>query len=127
MIGYVMLGVDDLSKAREFYDPLLAMLGAVPGDWSNERSTLYVSQPGKPMFAITKPYNGQPASAGNGSMVALPCTSPATVDDIYVWVLANGATDEGAPGERGGEGSGFYGCYFRDALGNKLCVFYLVP
>ena len=69
MIGYVMLGVDDLSKAREFYDPLLAMLGAVPGDWSNERSTFYVSQPGKPMFAITKPYNGQPASAGQRNAI----------------------------------------------------------
>lgn len=127
MIGYVMLGVNDLNKAREFYDPLLAKLGAVPGDWSNERSTFYVSQPGKPMFAITKPYDGQPASAGNGSMVALPCASPALVDEIYAWVLANGATDEGAPGERGGEGSGFYGCYFRDALGNKLCVFHYAP
>ena len=125
MIGYAMLGVDDLAKAREFYDPLLAMLGAVVGDWSNERSTFYVSGPGQTMLAITKPFNGQPASVGNGSMLALPCASPAQVEQIYAWVLANGASDEGAPGERGGDGSGFYGCYFRDTSGNKLCVYHL--
>lgn len=125
MIGYAMLGVDDLAKAREFYDPFLAMLGAAPGDWSNERSTFYVSQAAQPMLAITRPFDGQPASVGNGSMLALPCASVERVEQIYAWVLAHGASDEGAPGERGGDGSGFYGCYFRDPSGNKLCVYHL--
>lgn len=122
MIGYVMLGVADLAQARAFYDPLLAKLGAQPGEWSSERSVFYVSRPGQPMFAITLPYDGQPATAGNGTMVALPCASRALVDEVHAWAMAQGARDEGAPGERGGDE--FYGCYFRDALGNKLCVFH---
>jgi predicted lactoylglutathione lyase len=58
-------------------------------------------------------------------MLALPCRSVQQVETIYRWALAQGAADEGAPGERGGEGSGFYGCYFRDPAGNKLCLYHL--
>ena len=122
MIGYVMLGTNDLVQARAFYDPLMAKLGAVPGAWTSERSVFYVNG-NQPMLSITKPFDGEAATAGNGTMVGLPAASRELVDELYAWALANGATDEGAPGIRGGEGSPFYGSYLRDALGNKLCIF----
>jgi predicted lactoylglutathione lyase len=72
------------------------------------------------MLAICKPYDGQPATAGNGVMIALAADSRAEVDKTYAAAIAAGGKDEGEPGLRGGE---FYGAYFRDLDGNKLCVF----
>ena len=71
-------------------------------------------------IAVTKPFDGKPASFGNGVMVALDARDPAQVDRIHAIALANGGSDEGAPGVRGG---GFYAAYFRDPDGNKLNAF----
>ena len=73
------------------------------------------------MIGLTKPYNGQPATVGNGVMVALEATDRAQVDRLHRLALSLGGTDEGAPGPRG-EG-GFYAAYFRDPDGNKLNAF----
>ena len=72
-------------------------------------------------MAATKPYDGKTATAGNGTMVALQAKDKAQVDRLYKIALANGGTDEGAPGPRGDEG--FYAAYFRDPDGNKLNAF----
>ena len=72
------------------------------------------------MLALCKPYDEKPAVPGNGNMVALSAPSPDVVQKVHALALANGGSDEGAPGERM---PGFYGAYFRDLDGNKVCVF----
>jgi predicted lactoylglutathione lyase len=81
-----------------------------------------------PMVAIGPPYDGQAATAGNGAMIALVLDTRAKVDAMHAAALAAGGTDEGAPGVRGDEGpQAFYGAYFRDLDGNKLCAFRVGP
>ena len=77
----------------------------------------------KPSFAVMTPHDGQAATVGNGTMVALVYREPAQVNAMHTKALALGGNDEGAPGDRGG---GFYGAYFRDLDGNKLCAFCMV-
>ncbi|MGB5947936.1 MAG: VOC family protein [Parvibaculum sp.] len=121
MIGYVTLGSNDRQKAGAFYDELLGLLGAkramVDGDrfigWSNGQGA---------MLAVIKPFDGNPATVGNGNMVSLAVGSRENVDKIHAKALALGGKDEGAPGLRGGN---FYGAYFRDLDGNKLCAFHM--
>jgi catechol 2,3-dioxygenase-like lactoylglutathione lyase family enzyme len=119
MIGYVTLGTNDFDRATVFYDALLAGMGAKRFE-ETDRFVYYGKRPGLGMLAIMKPYNGEPATVGNGVMVALGLRNRAAVDDMHQLALALGAADEGAPGPRG---EGFYGAYFRDLDGNKLCVF----
>ncbi|MBM7060399.1 VOC family protein [Pseudomonas sp. UL073] len=119
MIGYVTLGVRDMDKAKAFYGELLADLGAkVVVDLG--RLALYGVAPGQPMFGICTPYDGAPAQAGNGTMIALTAASTEQVDALHAKALALGATDEGAPGHRMPT---FYGAYVRDLDGNKLAFF----
>ena len=119
MIGYTTLGVKDLAKSEQFYSAVFAELGAklVMG---MDRMKLFGTGPGAPMFGICLPYDGKPASAGNGTMVAIQCDTTAKVDAVYKKARELGASDEGEPGQRG---PGFYGAYIRDADGNKLCFF----
>src|SRR5262249_38930408 len=120
MIGYVTIGTNNKSKALKFYDELLKEFGA--GRFmENEQFTAYSAGQDKPGIGITTPYDGNPATVGNGMMVALQTISPAKVDAIYKKAISMGATDEGKPGPRGD--SGFYAGYFRDLDGNKLNVF----
>jgi predicted lactoylglutathione lyase len=80
------------------------------------------------MFAIGAPYDGKPATAGNGAMMALALDTRAKVDALYAAAIAAGGADEGAPGVRGEEGpQAFYGAYFRDLDGNKFCAFRVGP
>ncbi|MEY2756829.1 MAG: hypothetical protein RIR33_607 [Pseudomonadota bacterium] len=118
MIGYTTIGAKDIDKALAFYDALLADLG---GKRVMELAAgqLYGFAQG-PLFGVTKPYDGQAQHSGNGNMIALRCPSRDKVNDLHAKALALGGRDEGAPGDRGG---GFYGAYFRDLDGNKLCVF----
>ncbi|BBM85173.1 VOC family protein [Candidatus Uabimicrobium amorphum] len=121
MIGYVTLGTNDLEKAAKFYDELFAEMG---GKRFMEMETFiaWVVAPGKPGLGITKPFDGNPATVGNGTMVALEATSKEDVQKIYNKAIELGAQDEGKPGPRGDDG--FYAGYFRDLDGNKLNVFY---
>jgi len=111
-----------MPRAAAFYDALLAELG---GKRFMEMETFIAwgNTPGQPMMAIIKPYDGQPATAGNGVMVALAADSPETVDRVHKKALELKAQDEGAAGPRGDDG--FYAGYFRDLDGNKLVVFCL--
>lgn len=120
MIGYITLGTNNFERAAAFYDELLAVYGA-KRTLQTEKMILWSNgKPGRPSLGIIKPYDKNPATVGNGTMVALGINEPAKVDELHKKALALGATDEGAPGSRGG---GFYGAYFRDLDGNKLCVF----
>lgn len=119
MIGYVTLGSNDLAGAARFYDALLAELGA-RRFMENERLIAWSVSPGQPALGVIKPYDGQPACVGNGSMVALVVDSKDKVDRLYARAIELGARDEGAAGPRG---EGFYAGYFRDPDGNKLNVF----
>jgi catechol 2,3-dioxygenase-like lactoylglutathione lyase family enzyme len=127
MIGYIVLGTNDLDRALGFYDTLLAQIGGkrlmtMP---DGRGFTLYGAGRDKPMLAVTRPYDGAAASAGNGTMVALAAADRAQVDALYATAIGAGAADEGAPGERGVDPAGraFYGAYFRDPDGNKVCAY----
>ncbi|MBB5519418.1 VOC family protein [Amphiplicatus metriothermophilus] len=124
MIGYVTLGTNDLKKAAGFYDELVKELGArrvMEADtfvaWSTDMNA--------PAISVIKPYDGAPASVGNGTMVALAVDGPEKVKAVHAKALALGGKDEGAPGPRGD--GGFYAAYFRDLDGNKINVFCMVP
>lgn len=128
MIGYVTLGTDDLDRSRAFYDALFAEIGASRLMEMDSGFTLYGTGWGKPGVAVTRPYDGEPASAGNGNMVSLVVDGRDKVDRLHARALALGGSDEGAPGLRGPEGDrAFYGGYFRDPDGNKFCVFRMGP
>lgn len=116
MIAYTTIGTNDLPRAAAFYDALLAEVGAGRAI-DMGRLIAYAAAKGQPMFAICTPENGKPATAGNGTMIALAAENPAAVDRLHAKALALGATDEGAPGVRGGM---FYIGYFRDLDGNKV-------
>lgn len=120
MIGYITLGTKNLEKAVAFYDALLAELGAARF-MQSERFVAWAVAPDKPAFSVCLPYDGKPASVGNGTMIALTVNSSEKVDAVYARALQLGATDEGPPGPRM---DGFYAAYFRDLDGNKLNVFF---
>lgn len=119
MIGYTCLGTNNKARAVAYYDALLALLGA-SRYYETARGIGWGVAPDQPMFAINTPFDGGPASVGNGAMVALSAATPQQVDAFYAKALELGGSDEGAPGPRG---DGFYGAYFRDLDGNKLAVF----
>ena len=119
MVGYVTLGTNDFQKAAKFYDALFADIGG-RRVFDLESFIAWSTGPGVPAVSIVKPFDGKPATVGNGVMVALAATSKAQVDQIYAKAIALGATDEGKPGPRG---DGFYAGYFRDPDGNKLNAF----
>ena len=119
MIGYVTLGTNDLARGAKFYDALAAEMG-VGRMMENESFIAWGTPGGGAGIGLTKPFDGQPASVGNGVMVALEAKDTAQVDKLYAIALEQGGTDEGAPGDRGG---GFYAGYFRDLDGNKLNAF----
>ncbi len=120
MIGYITLGTNDLEKAGQFYDALLAELGA-RRTMTDERMLGWSTGEGALVSVIT-PFDELTATAGNGTMIALDVKTGDAVERLYRRAIELGATDEGAPRDRGSQ-MGFYGGYFRDLDGNKL-VFY---
>jgi catechol 2,3-dioxygenase-like lactoylglutathione lyase family enzyme len=119
MKGYVSLGTNDFDRAIVFYEALLADLGA-QRFWDEPGFVAWTCGPDTPGLALTKPFDGKPATVGNGTMVAIAVKDRATVDGMHAKALELGAQDEGAPGPRT---STFYGAYFRDLDGNKLCAY----
>ena len=119
MIGYTMVGTNDLEKATSFYDAVLGELGA-KRSFGGERMQFYGAAANTPGFAVCRPHDGKAATAGNGTMIALAAPSREVVDKVHAKALASGGRDEGAPGPRS---ETFYGAYFRDLDGNKICVF----
>jgi len=131
MIGYVTLGSDDMPRARAYYDELFGSIGAKRiMEFGDDLGgfTMWGTGLDKPGVAVTNPYNKQPAAAGNGNMTAIAMNSRSKVDQFYNKAIELGGTDEGPPGLRGDEGpQAFYGAYFRDLDGNKLCAFRIGP
>ncbi len=119
MIGYVTLGTSDLARGAAFYDVIAQEMG-VRRMMENEQFIAWGLPGGGAGLGLTKPFDGKAASVGNGVMVALAAKDRPQVDRIHALALANGAMDEGGPGERF---PGFYAAYFRDLDGNKLNVF----
>ncbi len=122
MIGYVTLGTNDKDKALKFYDEFFKVIG-IGRLWETDQFTSYGEGLTEPQISITLPYDGKPATVGNGTMVAIFVDSTDKVHALHNKAMELGAKDEGAPGARG-EG-GFYAGYFRDLDGNKLNVFTL--
>ncbi len=124
MISHVFTGIQDFDKSFSFYSALMTELGLVlkfkdaGKPWAG---WMPADQP-RPLFVIGKPYNGEAAEHGNGQMVALLAASRATVQRAYDAALAHGGTCEGPPGLRPQYHPNYYGAYFRDPDGNKLCV-----
>jgi catechol 2,3-dioxygenase-like lactoylglutathione lyase family enzyme len=117
MIAYTTIGTPDIEKAKAFYLELLADLG-VSIFMDLGRLAVLATPGGGGMLAVCTPYNGEPANPGNGNMVAITPGSKELVDRLHAKALQLGGTDEGAPGQRM---DGFYGAYFRDPDGNKVC------
>ncbi|MEZ5856290.1 MAG: VOC family protein [Hyphomicrobiaceae bacterium] len=128
MIGYVTVGTNDLDKARQFYADLLAILGAKELMRFDSGATIYGPSFQQPSLCVLNPFDGKAATVGNGMMVAFAAGSRANVDALHAKALTLGGRDEGAPGLRGPDGpQAFYGAYFRDLDGNKLCAFHVGP
>ena len=119
MIGYATLGTNDLTRAGAFYDALLGELGATR-QLELPRVIFWAVGKGTPMLGAITPFDGKPATVGNGTMVALAIDSQEKINALHAKALELGGTDEGAPGERM---PGFYAAYFRDPDGNKLTFF----
>ena len=127
MIGYVTLGTNDREKSSKFYDALCGELG-VGRMMENEQFIAWGKPGGGAGIGLTKPYDGNAATAGNGNMASIVCDSRAKVDALHAKALELGGSCEGPPGVRGDEGPGaFYGAYFRDPDGNKLAAFRIGP
>ena len=119
MIGYVTLGTNDLPRAGKFYDALAAELGTARM-MDFETFIAWGTPGGAAGIGLTKPFNGEAASAGNGVMVAFQAKDQAQVQRLYDIAIASGGTCDGPPGPRG---DNFYAGYFRDLDGNKLNAF----
>ncbi len=117
MIGYVTVGTNDLAAALQFYDALFASIGA-NRLWRHGHMAAWGRSRLAPAVCIASPYDGKPATVGNGTMVALLMADRASVDTLHAKALELGGSNEGSPGARGKHG--FYGGYFRDLDGNKL-------
>ena len=119
MIGYVTLGTNDLPRAAAFYDKIAGALG-VSRMMENDTFIAWGTPGASAGIGLTKPFDGNVATIGNGVMVALECKDRAQVDEIYNLAISLGAKCEGPAGERW---PGFYAGYFRDPDGNKLNAF----
>ena len=119
MIGYVTLGTSDLPRAAKFYDAIATELG-VGRMMEFDNFIAWGAPGGGAGIGLTKPFDGKPASVGNGVMVALEAKDTEQVQRLYDIALANGGACEGPPGPRGDT---FHAAYFRDPDGNKLNAF----
>ncbi|MEL6946284.1 MAG: VOC family protein [Pseudomonadota bacterium] len=133
MISYVSVGSNDIGLSKLFYNAILPALGfrleegpeglsyilaTVSGDEDEANAS-----PPPPDFYVKPPFDGQPASAGNGSMVAFEASTQQQVRDLHAAALAAGGTDEGSPGFRPSYGPRFYVAYLRDPFGNKIALY----
>ncbi len=116
MIGYVTLGTNDLPRAAQFYDAIAVELGT-SRMMEGEGYIAWGTPGGGAGVCAMHPFDGNPASVGNGTMIALVAKNEGQVDRLHAIALASGGSCEGLPGTRGG---GFYAAYFRDPDGNKL-------
>lgn len=124
MIGYVTVGADDLARAKRFYSAFLPALGYQLHEGTEGLSFVPPGEPAHlPDFYVKPTFDGRPATAGNGTMIAFDARSQAQVRTLYAAALAAGGSDEGAPGFRDAYGPSFYVSYLRDPQGNKIALY----
>ncbi|PLS21742.1 VOC family protein [Neptunicoccus cionae] len=127
MIAYVTVGADDMAAAKEFYQAFLPALGYTltegPEGLSYALPVPTGQTPVLPDFYVKPTFDGRPASAGNGTMIAFEAKANADVRTLHAAALKAGGTDEGQPGYRAAYSPNFYVCYLRDPQGNKLALF----
>lgn len=123
MFSHLNIGITDFDRAFAFYDAVLRQLDLVLR-FRDEGSWAAWAKPGtqRPLIVINLPFNGLPATAGNGQMTALLASSRAAVDRCHAIALEGGGLSEGEPGLRPAYHADYYGAYVRDPDGNKLCV-----
>ena len=125
MFSHIMIGTNDLDKAKTFYDALLGTLGVPPGRVDRHR-IFWRTKTGT--FSVSKPINGEPACCANGGTIGFAAASQAEADAFHAAGLAHGGkTCEDPPGIREGSGVKLYIAYLRDPDGNKLCALHRVP
>ena len=120
-VGGVMVGANDIERAKQFYDTVLGEIGMSALMEHPSGGRIYGGGD-HPMFSVVRPFDGQSATAGNGTMVSFSCDSRDEAAAMYAKAMTSGGTCEGEPGPRGD--TGFYGAYFRDPEGNKFCAFH---
>ncbi|RVU43703.1 VOC family protein [Rubrivivax rivuli] len=125
MFSHLMIGTNDLPKAKAFYDSLLGTLGVKPGFVDRHR-VFWRTPTG--IFSVTQPINGEPATVANGSTIGFAAQSEA---EVQAWhaagIAAGGTTCEDPPGVREGTAGKLYLAYLRDLDGHKLCAMYRLP
>ncbi len=122
-LNYVMIGSNDVVKARSFYDAVVPKIGGKVIAEYMPHAVCYELRGGGSMWVAT-PFDKEAATVGNGNMVGLLCESEAEVREVHAEALANGGTNEGDPGDRPQYGPNFYGAYARDTDGNKMSFVY---
>jgi catechol 2,3-dioxygenase-like lactoylglutathione lyase family enzyme len=125
MFSHVMIGTNDLERAKIFYDAVLGTLGVAPG--FVDRHRIFWRTP-TGVFSVSIPIDGEPATVGNGSTLGFACQSP---EQAQAWhaagVAHGGSTCEDPPGVREGAAGKLYLAYLRDPDGNKICALYRLP
>jgi catechol 2,3-dioxygenase-like lactoylglutathione lyase family enzyme len=121
MYSHTTIGANDLTRARGFYDAVLAPLG-LEVRFSDDSMISWGPPGGRPQFLVVRPFDGRDPRPGNGSMIALLASKRSLVDACHAAAMELGGTDEGRPGLRPHYHRNYYGAYFRDLDGNKICV-----
>ena len=125
MFSHIMIGTNDLDRAKKFYDALLGTLGVGPAVVDGHR-IFYITPKG--IFSVSKPIDGKPATAANGGTIGFAAASSAQADAWHAaGIAAGGTTCEDPPGVRVGSTGKLYLAYLRDPDGNKLCALYRMP
>lgn len=120
MFSHIMIGTNDLKRAKSFYDKVLGTIGVQPASVDGHR-IFYMTPAG--VFSVTEPIDGQPATVANGSTIGFACSSTEQADAWHTAGLANGGTTcENPPGIREGAAGKLYLAYLRDPDGNKICA-----
>ena len=121
MYSHTTIGANDLGRARAFYDAVLGLLG-LEVRYSDESFVGWGLPGGPPQFLVARPFNGEAPSVGNGAMIALAASKRSLVDACHAAAMEQGGTDEGRPDLRPHYHPNYYGAYFRDLDGNKICI-----
>lgn len=124
MLSYITIGANDVPRSGRFYAAILTPLGYAQKETAH--GVEFTSPDGRAVY-VKQPYDGKPATVGNGSMTAFRAETHAMVRHLHAAGLAAGGSDEGAPGFRAEYSAHFYVGYLRDPVGNKVAIFCANP
>ena len=121
MFSHIMVGTNDIDRAKTFYDAVLGTLGVPAGRIDDKGRIFYMTPTG--IFGVTKPIDGDPASVSNGATIGFAAANPAQADAWHAAGVANGGRSiEDPPGVREAGVGKLYLAYLRDPDGNKICA-----